>query len=39
MKTYANPEIEVVEIAVEDVITASTDPVNPGCQYETGDRD
>ena len=36
MKVYTNPALEIVEIAVEDVITTSG---NPLCPNETDDRD
>ena len=42
MKEFQNPEMEVIKIAVEDVITTSACSIhNPYCQYETcpSDRD
>lgn len=36
MKRFQDPQMEIVEIAVADVITASTClENNPNCQYET----
>lgn len=34
MKLFAEPIVKVETFAVEDVITASGDPVNPGCPVE-----
>jgi predicted metal-binding protein len=36
MKRFQDPQMEIVEIAVADVITASTcSEYNPNCPYET----